>query len=101
MPRESIIAAPNTAKRQALPIAMILVQIPAINAMPKSVSKIVATTASDGAKAGTNELTLAVYVMKCPKSPQETFGAPYGPQAPKRSATAESNMEPIASRANA
>src|SRR5262249_6106360 len=46
------------------------------------------------------QFSVAVYVIKCAKSPQATCGAPRAPHNPKRSATAERKEKPRANRAN-
>lgn len=74
---------------------------PRTRAMPSKVSAQVDTQARARIVAGgMNQLSFAVYAMKCEKSPQATPGFPNTPQKPNRSPTAERNDTPRASRKN-
>src|SRR4029453_2840471 len=74
---------------------------PAISNIPTRVSATVAAHANDTVdELGKRDVTAPVYSPKRAKFPQDTFFAPYGPNKPKRSATADRKEAPSANRAN-
>ena len=96
MPNDHAIARPNKASSTALQKETQRAQMPAMSATPSAISAMVDAQARKGMlNAGMKELTLAVYRSKLAKFPQLLFL----PHSPKRSATADRNEMPSATRA--
>src|SRR6185437_5135767 len=100
-PSAKVITSANKSRSKPLRKAATRVNAPRTSAMPSSVSAKVAAQARAGIVAdGMNQLSFAVYAMKCEKSPQATPAFPNDPQKPNRSPTAERKEAPSASRKN-
>src|ERR1700727_668037 len=96
MPNEIAIAEPKRRSKVVAPKAPQRGQIPTISAIPSISSAAVAAHARNGImKAGMKEFTWPVYSVNLAKFPQ----APYFPQRPRRSATADRKAAPSAIRA--
>src|SRR6516162_2555818 len=101
MPRPVAMPIANDKRRRPERTETIRILKPAISNIPKSVSATVDAHANDVVnEPGKRDVTTPVYSTKCAKFPQDTPFAPYGPHKPKRSATADRNEAPKASRVN-
>src|ERR1700745_1303897 len=100
-PTAKVITSANKSRSKPLKKAATRVNAPRTRATPNRISAQVEAQASTGIVAdGMNQLSLAVYAMKCEKSPQATWDCPKAPQKPNRSPTAERKETPRASRKN-
>src|SRR3954463_3774127 len=101
MPRPVAIPIANDKRRRPERTEASRVLKPAMSNIPKSVSATVAAHANDTVnELGNRDITAPVYSTKRAKFPQETFGSPYAPHKPKRSATADKKEAPSENRAN-
>lgn len=100
-PSAKVMTSANKSRSRPLRKAAARVNTPRTRAAPSKVSAQVDTQARAGIVAdGMNQLSFAVYAMKCEKSPQATPRFPNAPQKPNRSPTAERKDNPRASRKN-
>lgn len=101
IPSAKVIETANKSSSNPLRKATTRMYAPRMRPKPNKISAQVDAQARTGiARDGINQFSLAVYAVKCAKSPQATFLCPNVPQKPNRSATAERNEIPRANRKN-